>query len=1282
MNSSILIRKRGLAIQGLPKLRGNRTGVVAALFAMFLLIVGCGGNSKSPTPTPTFTPAAGSYSSAQNVTVADSNQSAVLYCTTDGSVPTTSSPQCANPIKVSQSQTLNAIAIAPGMNPSAVAAAQYTIGSTPTTPTVTGIGPATGPTSGGTAVTIIGTNFTGATAVNFGTLPATSYVVNSASSITATSPAAGAGAVNITVVTPAGTTATNNADLFTYTISPTPSITSITPNSGLVGSSVAILGSNFGSTQGSSTVSFNGTLAAAATTWTSTGIVVTVPIGATSGNVVVTVGGVASVGVPFAVTIPAPTISLITPNTGGIGTSVTIVGTNFGTAKGSVSFNGTPATITSWGDQAIVVLVPSGLSAGGVPVLVTTADNQTATTTFTVAAPAPTISGITPGSGTAGTTVTISGSGFGSSQGTVTFDNIPATIKGWSDGSISVTVPSGLTAGSVNVAVTTTGNQTANVSFTVTVSGPTISSIDPTSGTAGTTVTIMGSGFGSTPGTVSFGNTQATVASGNWADGSITTTVPSGVSAGSATVTVTTANNQTASTSFTVSPSLPTISGIVVSGPASSGAPISASVQLYAAGTTGYGAGAQAIGDPVQTDSTTGAFSGIAYDCSTLVAPGDQLYLEAIGDSSQVAFMAALGSCGVLNTSGTIVTVNEVTTIASAYALSAFADIDSKGGIDVGAPATGSSCNAAGGWKSTGPSTCNYIGLANAFATANNLIDLPSGTALSVTPAYKSNNVAGYNTSIVPQARINSLADALSSCANPTTGSSANCGSLFGDATVGTSVPADTLQATLNIAQNPGNNATQIASLAAANASFPSALTSTQLSALTDWALPIIYQGAGIGNTTTQPTGMAVDGAGNIWITAQNTSTLPTGTGTETGGLVALFSNQGAPISPSATSASSPGGYVSGGILNPQAIAIDQNNYAWIGNFVPQGGTAGSITVLDKNGHPQYGTDAAAYTTPLLMLPNRYGIAVDADNDVWISSNNAAGWSNNGGITVCGGGTGSGPYGGDILGLKVSGNAVSTNGVIADYFSTDNSTCPTFLAIDQNSNMWTFDYGNFNGLEGSQYDGPGLELFRTADGSLAGGAYFNAYPFDMESNLVIDSGAYGWSVEAFQGIGNSSVQEGGTSKMPNFNGITDPTVIGVFGPPTPYDPTVFNPSSTTAFQSSVAIDGAGQVWVAGANGPEAGLFAVNNANTQLLSPANGYIDNDTTGAETIYTASGNPVVTAIDNSGNVWVVGESYNKATGNNQGNQLAEYVGIGVPVQTPLVSGLVNGNTPGTKP
>src|SRR5207249_791330 len=75
-----------------------------------------------------------------------------------------------------------------------------------------------------------------------------------------------------------------------------PSITSISPASGAVGTSVTISGLNFGSTQGSSTVTFNGTIATPMN-WTATTIMVVVPAGASTGNVVVTVGGFASNGV-------------------------------------------------------------------------------------------------------------------------------------------------------------------------------------------------------------------------------------------------------------------------------------------------------------------------------------------------------------------------------------------------------------------------------------------------------------------------------------------------------------------------------------------------------------------------------------------------------------------------------------------------------------------------------------------------------------------------------------------------------------------------------------------------------------------------------------------------------------------------------------------------------------------------------------------------------------------------------------------------------------------------
>lgn len=86
-------------------------------------------------------------------------------------------------------------------------------------PTISGITPTSGFASGGTTVTITGTNLTGATAVMFGASAATSKTVNTATQITAASPAGVVGqTVDITVTTPGGTSATSSADQFTYTL--------------------------------------------------------------------------------------------------------------------------------------------------------------------------------------------------------------------------------------------------------------------------------------------------------------------------------------------------------------------------------------------------------------------------------------------------------------------------------------------------------------------------------------------------------------------------------------------------------------------------------------------------------------------------------------------------------------------------------------------------------------------------------------------------------------------------------------------------------------------------------------------------------------------------------------------------------------------------------------------------------------------------------------------------------------------------------------------------------
>ncbi len=83
--------------------------------------------TQSVTSPPTFSPAAVAYSSAQSVTISDATAGAVIYYTTDGTTPTIASPVYSNPVTVSTSETLNAIAVAPGYAISGVGTASYAI---------------------------------------------------------------------------------------------------------------------------------------------------------------------------------------------------------------------------------------------------------------------------------------------------------------------------------------------------------------------------------------------------------------------------------------------------------------------------------------------------------------------------------------------------------------------------------------------------------------------------------------------------------------------------------------------------------------------------------------------------------------------------------------------------------------------------------------------------------------------------------------------------------------------------------------------------------------------------------------------------------------------------------------------------------------------------------------------------------------------------------------------------------------------------------------------------
>jgi len=663
--------------------------------------------TKFAAATPTFSPVAGSYGSAQKVTISDTTSGATIYYTTNGTTPTTSSSVYSSPITVSATETVEAIAVETGYGNSAVGSAAYTITSAPTvsittsgtplaygtavtfTATVTtgdtnvvtfldgstALGTAT-PSGGSASVTTrllavgshsitatiaAGGNYSSATSsaltqvvsqatptisvtssgtpstygssvtltatvisgdtntVTFysgttslgtatpsggtgtfnsgftslltlpvprdgtATLTTSSLAAGSSDSITATIAAGGnylaatssaitqvvnkatpaltvstsgtpstyGGSVTFTATIPSGpagtvtfydgaaalgtgtisarsaTFTTSTLSAGTHTISVgcagtsnyssatsssitqtvnlpvTPTITNLSPSSAATGAAVTITGTEFGS---GNTVKFNGVAATTINVLSSTSIIAVVPVRATTGNVVVTTSAGASNGSPFTV-LSSPTITSLSPTSGATGTPVTIIGTNFGTTAGTVTFNGivaTPITGSSWTNTSIVVAVPAGSSAGSAfgpqysDVVVTANGGTSNSVQFYVTTP--TITSLSPStsppSGTVKQAVTIEGWNFGTTQGTVTVNGQPATVYYWGGGnaieSISFYVPAGATTGNV---VVTTGAGASNPLLLTVLQAPTLSVVSsatpsPSGGSVTFTATI------------------------------------------------------------------------------------------------------------------------------------------------------------------------------------------------------------------------------------------------------------------------------------------------------------------------------------------------------------------------------------------------------------------------------------------------------------------------------------------------------------------------------------------------------------------------------------------------------------------------------------------------------------------------------------------------------------------------------------------------------------------------------------------------------------------------
>jgi hypothetical protein len=584
-----------------------------------------------------------------------------------------------------------------------------------------------------------------------------------------------------------------------------------------------------------------------------------------------------------------------------------------------------------------------------------------------------------------------------------------------------------------------------------------------------------------------------------------------------------------------------------------------ASIQLYTAGTTGYGSSATPLlASPVVSDASGGFTITGDYTCPS---SSSELYLVATGgnpglapgtNNPAIALMAALGPCSLHGGQLTLdpnafITVNEVTTVASVYALAAF----------MGGDAT-----------HVGTSGTNALGLANAFQVVNTLINMKTGGAWTVTPS-------GNGT--VPVAKINSLANILASCVN-SDGISLPCGSLFAAATpAGGTAPTDTIQAILNIAMHPGNN---VSALFLLGGGFPPFQPTSPFP--NDWTLGVHYSGGGMAD----PRGMAIDSNGDVWI-ANAGHTSNTASITE-------FSSNGALLS-------GPNGYPLTRMSFAFGFAIDPTGNAWVAgsgsnnviklsssgavlfgaNLLTGGGMSSSHSVAVDGAGNAWVTDAAGssvikldstgtilsgpsgFTAGGMTSPN--GIAIDSAGNAWVASGNSVAKLSNNGSVLSG-----------STGYAVRGDSV---------------------AIDAAGDAWLFATLSNAALKLA----PDGSLLSPTSGytTCTSPTSFLTCPGGLPSQLAIDGAGNVWV-----GMPNRYVQ--GSAIVSNY-GLAELNNSGA----TISGPTGYTPSAFT----TIAVDGSGNVWADGfdQDADADGVTEFIGAGTPVVTPLSVAVKNGTLG---------------------------------------------------------------------
>jgi sugar lactone lactonase YvrE len=401
-------------------------------------------------------------------------------------------------------------------------------------------------------------------------------------------------------------------------------------------------------------------------------------------------------------------------------------------------------------------------------------------------------------------------------------------------------------------------------------------------------------------------------------------------------------------------------------------------IQLYAVGITGVQSAATPLIAATVTTDQGGNFNITGdWNCTSntatygvnpllyIVASGGNPGLSSGTNNTAINLVAALGPCSSIGAS-TSISLNELTTVAAAYALAPFmADVAHVG-------ATGA----------------NAVGLVNAFNTASLLVNWSTGVAPgNLLPS----------TATAPVAELNTLADALAACVN-STGAGGACSALFSAATpAGGTAPSDIVGVILNIAANPALNATTFYKMASTTPPFQPVLAAVP----NDWTVALKFTGGGLN----APTGVALDAAGDVWIANAGgngvTELSPAGvqlTGT-TGytGSGNILGAQGIAVDTTGNvwiadtllssvvelsvangAVQSSASYTSGGISGPIGIAIDSQNNIWVANY-----TGASVTELNSTGTPVGGSPLTANA----QLQAPYGIAIDTAGKAWVTDN-------------------------------------------------------------------------------------------------------------------------------------------------------------------------------------------------------------------------------------------------------------------------------------------------------